>query len=74
MKILGDKYMIDRFYHCQKKAEKLGLGVIISPGDFFELQNKETHLTLGKFMAIDDIFNFLCGYEWGKSSNEKEIT
>ena len=72
MNILGDKYMIDRFYHCQKKAEKLSLDITIPAGDFFELQNKETHLTLGKFMTINDLFNFLCGYEWGK--NEKETT
>ena len=57
-------YDFKKYKLCVKKCNEnvLDLGVI---GDDFVISKRNDNTSFGRFANIQNVFDFLCGYEWG---------
>ena len=63
-------YDIQKYIYCMEKVKKNSLTNTIN-GDKISLFS-EDKLILGSFENIDDLFEFLCGYEYGYDKGKAE--
>jgi hypothetical protein len=66
-----DADQVKKWQLCEKKARDNGLVLTIK--STFALR-KYAGQMLGTFSTVDELFCFLCGYEWGWSGGATEVT
>lgn len=58
-----DAHLVSKWLMCKEKAKDTGLDVDYL-GDIFKVTGANGR-HLGMFSTVDDVYSFLCGYEWG---------
>jgi len=57
---------VQRYEYALEKVQKMGLSIEVI-GDRISLYNIKNNEVYGLFDTVNDLFYFVCGFEWAKA-------
>ena len=57
---------VQRYEYAVEKVQKMGLSIEVI-GDRISLYNIKNNEVYGLFDTVNDLFHFVCGFEWAKA-------